>query len=977
MSASVHLHLGLALSDTWREVARPWFDRAVGAALATEAPWAVLTPSRSLGLALKARLLAEGRSVGGLYFWTPGDVRNALRQAAATSGTVAVREHLHLLLASVATGSDERPAAAVARDPARLLRSLDQLQAAGHPARELGFPPAEKMATACATGMQAAGWTTVQQYDWNLARHPPAGALGGLLVLGFDAAHWELWPLLQAAVQSAAEVHVVLTRPRSKAEDLDQAWVGTWEEAFGEAAPVDEAGEPGTFAALAQQMENPEGDTGSATHEVRVLIGRHVREQATAVVAQCAAWLATESVSQLGILLPGPGPLAREISLQLRTRGLAHFDSFGHPAQPSVSAQRWRAWTTLQRTFRLRNLRAVLDLTPTLPAPDGWERHVERALGDVLVDDLDVLSARVAHTGHEPDAAFLRRFAALPAQGTLHDLLEATRQAWHTLGWPDVQAILEPQASAVAALSDRTLTAALFLDWLEAVAPGPAQLRDPESGNPLARIHLLPYTQAEGLTWSHLILADLNEGQWPPSFETPSYLSDRQITALNRSVLATGRQGEGHIVVKNGHALMLGPNERRALCRRQFYNLVESARAGLALVCALESEDGKGRILPASDFLSHLYFVAFREPLTEKVMHARQAVTAQWLANLPTPDTADHSLQALPVDRVAEAYAQRRVQEPFGRYECAFTSPPAQAIALSCKEWQDALVDPAAVWMKYYLGVAAASDADRDRWPMTRGSWVHAWLARALVQKSNHFAIRAQGSAILEATGQAARRTRDDIAASFAKAHRALPDWWRARWAQAEWLARQFARRLADLPDWPWAATEWSLPKQGEVRCGDVSLRLRGRLDVLLSRQEPAGIPEYGWLADFKTGSDKKLSAKNYGKQFLSGEGVQLALYALALEAAGVREVYISLLNADTEVEPQISLTEVHGAQPMWNEFARMQATGIFGLRGAVRSEFGRSVVLPLATLAVDEDGLEEKWRLTHPDLAEADEAAE
>ncbi len=952
-------------------------QRATRAALGGELPWVVLTPSRAYAQALKALLLEDKRSVGGIHFWTPGDLRRALRHHLSPHANIGIREHLHLLLASVAAKQDEAPAQAVARDPARLLRSLDQLHAGGHPVTELGFAPAEKVAAAYAAALQHTHLTTVQQFDWALARMPPPGVLGGLLVLGFDAAHWELWPLLQAAVRSAGEARVVLTRPRSKAEDLDQAWVSSWEEAYGEAEPVDEAGEPGRFAALAQQMENPEGAQAGGTPPVNVLIGRHLREQASAVVAQCAAWLAERTPTRMGILLPGPGPLAREISSQLRAHGIAHFDSFGHPAPPSLTARRWRAWIDLQRTYRLGPLRRVLELAPNVKVPEKWEKHVERVAGDMLVDDLPVLAARLAQVGLEDDANLLRWIDPLPAQGTLAELLETTQGDWDRLDWNDALAALKLQEAAVDAMRGYDLTASLFLDWLEAVAPAPAQLRDPASANPLALIHLLPYTQAEGLSWSHLILADLNEGQWPPSFDTTSYLNERQITALNHGVLATGRQGEGHTVVQAGHAIMLGPNERRALCRRQFYNLVESAQFGLALTCALEGDDGKGRILPASDLLSHLYFAAFQEPLTEAAMQARQAATEAWVGAMPAAVRDDDTSQPLPVEQVSIAYEARRQPEPYGIYACAFAEPPGRAVSLSCKEWQDALVDPAAVWMKHYLGVAPAQDKDRDRWPMTRGSWVHAWLARGLCGSSNQFTPRAHDTRIAERVEQAAAQTRELLAGSFTNSQRAVPEWWRARWAEAEWLARQFARRMADLEDWLWAAAEWNLPQPCEVRMRGPALRLRGRLDLLLTQLEPKGIPAAGWLADFKTGSDKKLSPKNYRKQFLKGEGVQLALYALALESAGCREVHISLLNADSEVLPQINLNEVHEAWPMWEEFARMQESGIFGMRGAMRSEFGRSVTLPLATLAVDEDLWELQWQLTHPDLAEAEDAAD
>ncbi len=64
MAESGHLHLGLNLADSWREVAEAWFGRATRAALGGEMPWVVLSPSRAYAQALKAQLLAEGRSVG-------------------------------------------------------------------------------------------------------------------------------------------------------------------------------------------------------------------------------------------------------------------------------------------------------------------------------------------------------------------------------------------------------------------------------------------------------------------------------------------------------------------------------------------------------------------------------------------------------------------------------------------------------------------------------------------------------------------------------------------------------------------------------------------------------------------------------------------------------------------------------------------------------------------------------------------------
>ena len=51
-----------------------------------------------------------------------------------------------------------------------------------------------------------------------------------------------------------------------------------------------------------------------------------------------------------------------------------------------------------------------------------------------------------------------------------------------------------------------------------------------------------------------------------------------------------------------------------------------------------------------------------------------------------------------------------------------------------------------------------------------------------------------------------------------------------------------------------------------------------------------------------------------------------------------------------------------------------MQESGVFGMRGALRTEFGFRGDYPLATLAIDEEILAEKWSLTHPDFADAED---
>jgi hypothetical protein len=51
-----------------------------------------------------------------------------------------------------------------------------------------------------------------------------------------------------------------------------------------------------------------------------------------------------------------------------------------------------------------------------------------------------------------------------------------------------------------------------------------------------------------------------------------------------------------------------------------------------------------------------------------------------------------------------------------------------------------------------------------------------------------------------------------------------------------------------------------------------------------------------------------------------------------------------------------------------------MQESGVFGMHGALREEYGHRRDYPLATLAIDGEVLAEKWTLTHPDFADGED---
>ncbi len=114
----------------------------------------------------------------------------------------------------------------------------------------------------------------------------------------------------------------------------------------------------------------------------------------------------------------------------------------------------------------------------------------------------------------------------------------------------------------------------------------------------------------------------------------------------------------------------------------------------------------------------------------------------------------------------------------------------------------------------------------------------------------------------------------------------------------------------------------------------------------------------------------REASAEKFRKLLVKGRGVQLALYALAAHALGASNVQLALLGLADELEPQFHLADALAHHDFWQELHRMQDSGAFGMTGPIHAEYGFAHEYPLATLAIDEDLLQEKWTMTHPALA-------
>lgn len=982
---SVRLFVGPDFNALWDEVVYPWCERMRSEAWRQGKPVAVVTPSRNYGFFLKHRLLESGFQFAGLRFWTPEDARAFLAAKLDAPPRALASQDFELALAAAA---EQRPdcaaARAVAQSPSSLARALEELAAAGWTWQQLGVPELEPVLVNLAGRLRQAGWLAPGQLDAQLALAAPriGQPARALLLVGFDGFHWRLWQLLSALARCAHETTVALRAPRCKAEFLDEVWIGSWEELAGEAKAVESATEPPRpFAPIAESMEiQPRKCAGAGS--VVFLMGYNVREEARAIVAQAIAFLADPACRNLGIVFPGYGALSREVAALLRQQGIAFNDTLGRNAPASPEEEAWAAWLSFQSQPSLRPLLKVLERRP------GWPERaprvmaaLDRALDETMVDDPAVLAAflRARPEAEAQEAgAELAGIGTLPLRATLPKFVAEAASALELLGWGERAEIVKRLAAGRERIVPHEFSRPVFLAWLDSASRAPAWGRDEATVHPFARVHLLTYTKADGQEWTHLILTDLNENGWPPPPEESPFLDERHVAQLNEQAVAQGSQGEGHRVARPGKALLLGPVEQRALLQRQFFSLLDSVRVGLCAAAAITDETDPARRRIPSDFLTHLYHAQTGEPLSDEAALELRRATAKWVEKCGLfEDSACAPAEAALATR--RAYEARRdAQRPYDEYSFALRRPPDRSLQIPCREWERALRWPNLVWMKHVLGVEAMGleDDEVDRLPRTRGNWVHRWMSEGIAEVAGRMEPWPGPERLRERLKRAAEATRAGIERAFAEAGRRLPEVWEAFWESVLRDAESLAAALGEIQRWPYVSAEWRLPAGTVAPANLGSLRLSGRIDLLLADKPKPQDGGRCWIVDYKTGAEAPaLDGKKLHQRLADGHHVQVALYGLALAALGVREVIVSVLQPGEPLREQVRGEDLHACAPFWQGLVRMQNTGIFGLRQSAHREFGSRPRHPLATLEVDEELLRIRWKLTHPLLSPPAEA--
>lgn len=972
----------------------PWLATAGSTAWERELPSVVVVPTRSHADALKAQDLERGQSHLGLHFLTPSGLREMLAPEPRTGAP-----NLRLLLAVAAeegtpNESEGLATKAVVRAPGNLLHTLDRLEAAGWRFEDLPFASFRPMVRRFREHLQACGFALTASRDRAAATaaRPRRARISHLLIAGFDGANWPLWFLLQAAAYSAEEVLIVLQNPQDEARELDEAWIGTWEENWGPAEPITV---PRTSETLFPELFEPElFSTTNLPPSVKkhFVVGRTVSDQAQAIAGLTESFLASGKAVRIGVLFPAAGALPRSVAALLAEAKIPHFDGLAHLAPGPLEDEAWPAWCEMQETPRLRILLRFLRASPAACHffgglhLDQIHDALRRASNHLLIDDLPLLRAYCASFAKPEDAerivAGLEAIRFLPERANLSEFLAQSFEIFDSLQWQDRRAHLQEMSAGWSARVEGKFSRATFLRWLTEVSTSVLPERDRQGDHPYSRVQLLLPAQAEGQTWSHLIFAGLNEGSWPARPNESGFLDDHEIATfnqgirnLNRRVARQGNQGEGHTTVAEGKTFCLGPAEHRALAERQFQNLCASVTIGIGASASLIEETAPERFANPSEFFTRLYLEAEGVAPGQDTMAALAARTARWRTRRDPPPPAspgDPDLQ-----QTAVAYRARHVPETaFGEYEFALRELLAEPLTLSATDCERIIKAPALVWLKKFLGVEARED-ELANWNLAIGQWVHDWLRHA-APSDGEFVPRPSAKDVRARVQKAARNFRAEVHALLG---RALPDWWISAWNQAAFIADTLAETITTTEEWSHFATEWTLPSLLIRVSGTEELKIRGRIDLLLVREKKAGedFPfREAWIIDYKTGRRTSLApgkmakdpANDFRTKLLEGKGVQLAVYVLALQALGAQEIGASLLTRELELDrPQVSLPVIEAPREIWEEFARLSRNGVFGMRGELRGEFLFQKNYPLATLGFDPDFLDDKWNATHPGL--------
>ncbi|MEO0794070.1 MAG: PD-(D/E)XK nuclease family protein [Verrucomicrobiota bacterium] len=958
----------------WRQTALPWFQFWSREAWTLPQPIVFLAPDSSTIAWIKRLLVKAKAPVVGVEFMTPGVLRGHMRAIRGEAKPLALREDLRLLMELSALELPSNPIAqSTARDPDEFLRQCDQLDSAGWDAEALELPEARDLALHYEKKISGVGLETIAMADRTIARGmdgavPP---FAQILAFGFGSRHAESLNLLRALPGASTSVVYCLANSGDREESL--LWRSTMEE-LGDVDDIPEEVADLPFADWAAAAKDFRHEP-SLEVSPEVLVAGSCFAEAAAVVRQIQHWLDQAiAPDRIGIVFARGGlPIAREVTRMLYGAKIAHQDEIGFQPGRSTAHRLFDAWVSYQENADADSARRLFrELRRNGHLSDEDERVVrsglEAAFYDAMTADLAVLRPLISRQRNGAAASeLLDRWPLLSERATFGQFCELVLPVLERIRWPDRLDALGIRSEALAVGLDGDIPRSVFLRWLSEVCRIPGRTRDSLGREAFASVVLTTVERAAGQSWSHLAFVGLCRGDWPPDRSDGIALGPARCAELNRRSQVPSRVGQGQRVLRPEKTWLASVADEQARFNDACYSLLGSVHECVFLSAHLEKADDPGRENDLADWLLRLIFAVHgRLPGENEVRSAAKVHFSE-----------DHEKPIkVPYPKLNRVWRDRRnPNEAFGEYNFGFSECLEEAIALSCKAWEEAVRRPANAWYRYILHLEPSREFGRvDARSRAIGVWAHDWV---MVPRGREaFLACPDSDSWVEQTERQAHRVRQQVGEAYGLAGRQLPDWWLMDWSLARRFALQFVESGSGL-DWPSHAGEWSLPRRPIKIAGHPleGLVLSGRIDLLLAdasaptmNELPGAFwpPEVGaWVFDFKTGGDKPLTVK----QLQKGEGLQLALYALALHAMGAEKVQVSVVRPGDQVEAQVSLESLLMQNELWDGLRAMAYSGRFGSRAGESSDYAYTGEFPIANIPIKKSILDAQWKLTHPAL--------
>lgn len=963
-SQSVILCETLSFEDAWEGIIHNWLARVCSEI--KDLPRAVIVPNDATIQFIKEQLLKYDIPLLNVYFFTPGTLRHFIAKRYNVQGDSELRENLQLLMKSVANDLQNNDVArSAAIEPEQFVRLADTIDSAGWGINALRNKSVRELIKKYQEAQSFYGIVTTQKIVdelYDLSKKYSKEIFSDVLIYGFSSRHWANYKLLITAARSVNKATICLLTQNSS-RIIDQAWLGSWEEEFGFSKLILGPVQNKPFAYLSYSFEESSISQDRSEQSLpEIYIAEDILREAEVIVAKIAEILGEELRPTVGIVFPNQtSPLARAVGSLLEREQIAHYNHLGYLGGITRQRQLFELWVVWQKSMRLSCLCVFLErLTHEgILAYEEFSKFLKKsrsALQSVLTDNIEVVYAYLKFSSY--DELLVDEWKLLPNEGTFQLYMQLAKDALKEIILSKDWELAEQRAGLFLKNFERIIKKEDFLSWLSSVTKTLGRTSNYWGEQQYAAVHML--TEEESLTqsWTHLILSGVNQGEWPSDKPEVLFLESKYLQELNYASLKEGRQGEGHYAVREGLSLFLSPIDHYEMSRCNFGVLIGRPSKQLIVTAHLKSPE-EGKEILISEFLEKLYSIIGVTLLDKGTTKAILKNTNDWI--YPWLLKFKQGTEKIFAE-VKHAYHQRRdIQNGFNEYTFSFKEVNKEALNVSCKAWEDILLNPERAWFKHILKIEGRSFVfGKGLYALAKGIWVHEWIN--LEKKGIRMSIESW-EAIIESQARDVYKVVEKIYKSMGEV---LPDIWKAYWHETRRVTISLCKALGDNLCDGYLFPEFSLSDDSIDESFLLNIPLKGRVDLMIYALADLNIKDNSLkIFDFKTGASGALTKDKLRK----GIGIQLVLYALKFYKEGFKQIEVSIIQPGVAFKKQLDLNDILENITIFDAINFIYESGKLGVRNLMGGNYENNFNFPLATIKVEDIVLEKKWMLTHSNL--------